>query len=256
MGSTRLPGKVLMTAAGKTMLEHQMERMMRATLANAIVIATTTDPQDDALAALAAEKGYNVFRGHPTDLLDRHYKAGLAYNADIVVKIPSDCPLIDPAIIDKVLAFYLENPGEWDFVSNLHPPTWPDGNDVEIMPIHLLRQACQEAQKNHEREHTTPWFWDNPWRWRIGNVQWESGLNYSMSHRWTLDYPEDYQFLKAVFEALYPQNPNFTLQDILQLCLEHPEIKALNNRYAGVNWYRHHLNELNTVDEQDTRTTA
>src|SRR4029453_11288010 len=123
--------------------------------------------------------------------------------ADVVAKIPSDCPLIDPRVIDRVVRFHRQNTGHYDFVSNLHPATYPDGNDVELMPAPLLALAGREAVRPHEREHTTPFFWDQPERFRIGNVRWETGHDFSMSHRLTVDYPEDHELVDAIYTALH-----------------------------------------------------
>ena len=252
-GSSRLPDQVRLPLAGQPLLVRMLERVQRARLAGQIVVATTTDADDDALVTLCETHGINVFRGSPTDLLDRHYQAALAYGADAVVKIPSDCPLIDPAVIDRVLSFYLETAGQYDFVSNLHPATYPDGHDVEVMPLGALATAWREARRPLEREHTTPFFWENPGRFRLANVAWETGLDYSMSHRFTIDYPADYEFIKAVYDALYPGNPAFGLDEILTLLKQRPDIYALNADLAGVNWYRHHLAELKTVAAEQTR---
>ena len=253
MGSSRLPGKVFLPLAGQPLLVQMVQRVQRAQLAGTVVVATTTDPTDDAIADLCAAHGLECFRGDALDLLDRHYQAARHYGADVVLKIPSDCPLIDPAVIDEVVGYYLHFADRYDFVSNLHPATFPDGNDVEVMPIEALEMAWREAQRPLEREHTTPFFWENPDRFRLGNVEWDTGLDYSMSHRWTIDYPEDYDFIKSVYDALYPRNPTFGLHDILQLLKQQPEIAQINARYAGVNWYRNHLDELNTVDSSQTR---
>jgi spore coat polysaccharide biosynthesis protein SpsF len=252
-GSTRLPNKVLRPLAGAPLLVRMVERVKLAHLAGKVVVATTADATDDPIEALCADAGLDCYRGHATDLLDRHYRAGLAHGAGAVVKIPSDCPLIDPAVIDRVIGYLLDNPARFDYVSNLHPATYPDGNDVEIMPMAALETAWREASRGFEREHTTPYFWENPDRFRCANVPWESGLDYSMSHRWTIDYEEDYQFIRAVFDALYPENPRFTLDDILALETSRPDIHTLNARYAGVNWYRNHLDELKTVSAGQTR---
>src|SRR5690606_10660564 len=122
------------------------------------------------------------------DLLERHYKAGLKFNADAIVKIPSDCPLIDPLVITKVINYYKNNTNKFDYVSNLHPPSYPDGNDVEVISMNALKEAYNNAKKIFEREHTTPYIWENPDLFRIGNIKWETGFDFSMTHRWTIDY--------------------------------------------------------------------
>jgi spore coat polysaccharide biosynthesis protein SpsF len=265
-GSSRLPGKIMMPLAGAPLLTRMVERVRAAaagattgatagaTVSTDVIVATTTEPADDPVAALCAGIDTPCFRGHPTDLLDRHYQAGRAASADVVVKIPSDCPLIDPGVIERVIGFYLARVDEYDFVSNLHPATYPDGNDVEIMPMAALETAWREATLPLQREHTTPFLWDQPARFRIGNVAWETGLDYSMSHRWTIDYQADYDFIRAVYDALYtPERPIFTLADILALLERQPAIHAINASLAGVNWYRHHRGELETVQSWQTR---
>lgn len=252
-GSTRLPGKILKRILGKTVLERQMERMLAAKTPSNVIVATTESKQDDEIVNICKSVGYDCFRGDENNLLDRHFKAAKAFNADVAVKIPSDCPLIDPQIIDKVIGYYLANSDKYDFVSNLHPPTYPDGNDVEVMPMEMLELAWRDAKKDYEFEHTTPFFWERPDRFRIGNVAWESGLNYSMSHRFTIDYAEDFDFIKRVYEELYPENPLFALDDILELLDQKPEIMGINQKYSGVNWYRNHLDELKTISSNDTR---
>jgi spore coat polysaccharide biosynthesis protein SpsF len=226
-----------------------------------VVVATTTDPADEPVREISRRAGVRSVDGHPTDLLDRHYRAALTSGlspesaADVVVKIPSDCPLIDPAAVDAVVGAHLREPLRHDFVSNLHPATWPDGNDVEVVPMPVLSAAWREARRPHEREHTTPFVWDQPHRFRVGNVRWETGLDYSMSHRFTIDYPEDYDFVRAVYDELWNrERPLFSLAAILDLLAARPDIFALNSRYAGVNWYRHHLDALATVGADQTRT--
>ncbi len=251
-GSSRLPDKVRLPLAGKTLLERMLERVLAARTPFDLVVATTTEAADDPIVQIAAAAGVRCFRGHPTDLLDRHYRAAVEAKADTVVKIPSDCPLIDPAVVDRVLAAHLASTN--DYTSNLHPATYPDGNDVEAMTMAALEAAHREAAVPLEREHTTPFLWERPERFRIGNVTWETGRDLSMSHRFTIDYPADYDFIAAVFDALYtPARPVFSLDDILALCEARPDIFAKNHRYAGVNWYRNHLGELRTVGAKDTR---
>jgi spore coat polysaccharide biosynthesis protein SpsF len=240
--STRLPGKVLMPLAKAPLLHRLLERVLAARTPSAVVVATTIDRDDDVIAAVAEQAGVGCVRGHPTDLLDRHYVAGLTFGADVVVKIPSDCPLIDPAVIDRVIGYYVAHSDCVDFVGNLHPATYPDGNDVEVIPMAVLETAWREATETHEREHTTPFIWERCDRFRIHNVAWESGLDYSSTHRWTIDYPEDYQFLAAVYETLWSESrPIFSLADVLSLLDARPDIAALNACHAGKGWYRDHL---------------
>ncbi len=252
-GSTRLPGKVMLPLAGEPLILRQLERIRRTRHEVAIVVATTRSATDNALEEVCRRAGYLVYRGDEFDLLDRHLRAAQMVSANAVVKIPSDCPLIDPAIIDKVIGTFLANRHMVDYVSNLHPATYPDGNDVEIFTTEVLERAWQCAAKGYEREHTTPWMWDGNPSVRCMNVAWDRGVDYSMTHRWTLDYPEDYMFVRAVYEALYPTTPRFGIYDILNLLDNHAEIAGLNAHLAGVNWYRNHLDELITVRPGQTR---
>src|ERR1035437_4956650 len=253
-GSSRLPDKVLLPIEGKHLFVRQIERINASELKGTVVVATTINQEDDIIESICKEENILCFRGDEHDLLDRHYKAALRYDADIAIKIPSDCPLIDPKIIDKVIRFFLDNIGAYDYVSNLHPASYPDGNDVEVMTIKSLMAAWNNATLNFEREHTTPYIWEHPEQFRIGNVSIEN--DYSMSHRWTIDYKEDYDFIKKVYEMLYPVNPLFSMEDILNLLDKHPEIAAINSKFAGVNWHRNHLDELKTIKPEQTKVIA
>ena len=247
-GSSRLPGKVLKPLAGRTLLERLIERLRAARTRFDLVVATTIDPSDDPIVALCNRIDVRTFRGNPTDLLDRHVQAARAAKADVIVKIPSDCPLIAPEVVDRVLSSWVAREGRLDYLSNLHPPSYPDGNDVEVMTVDALETAWREASKPHEREHTTPFLWDQPDRFRTGNVIWETGHDYSMTHRFTIDYPEDYRFIRAVYDALCTvSQPLFSLGEILELLEERPELLAINARHRGVSWYRHHLGDLRTL---------
>jgi len=256
MASTRLPGKVMMTIMGKSLLAHMIERLNMMRYWATVVVATSENTEDDVIENEADELDIPCYRGSENNLLDRHYKAAKRFEADVVLKIPSDCPLIDPQAIDQALEFFFAKPDKYDYVSNLHPATYPDGNDVEIMTMACLEKARKEATRPMELEHTTPYIWENENLFRIGNVVWETGLDYSMSHRFTIDYPEDFDFIKRVFEELYPTNDDFTCQDIIDLLNRKPEIYNINAMHAGVNWYRHHLNELKTIQPGQTRLAS
>ncbi|HSZ24807.1 MAG TPA: glycosyltransferase family protein [Cytophagaceae bacterium] len=253
MTSTRLPGKVMLPLMDKPLLVRMMDRVLESKNIGKAVVATTMDPEDDIIEEVCNKNKFEVFRGDRDDLLDRHYQAAKKYNADVVLKIPSDCPIIDSSIIDRVVAYFLDNDIKFDYVSNLHPASYPDGNDVEVMTMKSLEYAWKHADKKMEREHTTPYIWENPDKFKIGNISWEKGLDYSMSHRWTIDYKEDYQFIKTVFESLYPKKNKFTLEDILDLLDRKPGLSTINDKYAGVNWYRNHLDELKTINKKQTK---
>lgn len=256
VGSSRLPGKVMMPILGQSLLHRMVERLRFVKRPIKLVIATSVNAADDIIEQEAARIAIPCFRGSENNLLERHYLAAVKYNADVVLKIPSDCPLIDPQAVDHILDYFLAHRAEFDYVSNLHPATWPDGNDVEIMTIACLTRTYEEAHRLLEREHTTPYIWENPDKFRIGNVTWDTGLDYSMSHRFTIDYAADYQFIKKVYEELYPLKADFSCQDILDLLNDKPEIYNINAEYAGVNWYRNHLEELKTISADQTRTVS
>lgn len=249
ISSSRLPGKILLPLCGKPLLTRMAERVAASEYSGDIVIATSVNPEDDTVEKLCESENLKCYRGSLSDLLDRHYQIGLKYGSDAVVKIPSDCPLIDAKIIDRVLKYYIDNFDKYDYVSNLHPATYPDGNDVEVMSISALEKAWQEADKNYEREHTTPYFWENPEKFRIANVEWEKGKDFSSLHRWTIDYPEDYEFISRVYDELYTGNPGFGMNDILTLLKLKPEIYEINRKYLGKYWYENHLDQLKHIEE-------
>jgi spore coat polysaccharide biosynthesis protein SpsF len=251
-GSTRLPGKVLLPLGEKTMLERMLERLVAARSPEAVIVATTVDPADDAVARAAHAAGVECFRGHPTDLLDRHYQVGLRASADVLVKIPSDCPLIDPAVVDRVVGAHVERSGLVDYTSNLHPESYPDGSDVEAMTFDALAVAWREAIRPYEREHTTPFLWDQPGRFRLENVLWEApapdiARDVSLTHRVVVDYEDDYEVVRAVFEALWsPGRPVFSVGEIVAFLDAHPKVRARNASRRGVSWYRLHAGEFRT----------
>jgi spore coat polysaccharide biosynthesis protein SpsF len=248
LGSSRLPGKVLLPLAGAPLLQRMLERVLAAREVDEVVVATTRAPRDEPLRELGRRLGLRVVSGHESDLLDRHRDAAQASRADVIVKVPSDCPLIDPAVIDRVVASYRAVPDAVDFVTNLHPPTWPDGNDVEVMPVSVLEIAWHEARRPFEREHTTPFVWDQPERFRLLNVESDLERDLSRSHRFTIDYPEDYALIERVYAALWSvERPIFSLADILAVLDENPDWLALNARWTGHSWHLAHLGELATV---------
>jgi spore coat polysaccharide biosynthesis protein SpsF len=256
VGSTRLPGKILLPLGGRPMLERMLARVASAEQLDEVVVATTRLAADDSIRRLAAACRVACISGDPYDLCDRHLLAARATGADAVVKIPSDCPLIDPAVIDETVGFFRAHFNRYAYVSNLHPASWPDGNDVEVIRLDALEATAREAKRPFEREHTTPFIWDQPERFALGNVSWRAGQDLSSTVRLTLDYPEDYQLISAVFEALHrPESaeapgafvPPFSVEAIVAYLDQHPEVRALNAAYAGQSWIQSYASELRTL---------
>lgn len=197
MSSSRLPGKVLMPIAGRPAILFMCERVRRARSIDALCVATSVDPSDDPLAACVAEAGIAVHRGSLDDVLDRFAAAGRAHQAELAVRVTGDCPLADPELIDQVVALVAE--GGFDYASNVDPPTYPDGLDVEAMTMAALEQAAAEAKLGSEREHVTLFIRNRPERFRAGRVT--SALDLS-ALRWTVDYADDLALVRRLAEAV------------------------------------------------------
>ncbi|GFK94853.1 8-amino-3,8-dideoxy-manno-octulosonate cytidylyltransferase [Fundidesulfovibrio magnetotacticus] len=225
MTSSRLPGKVMMTSAGKTMLEHHVERLSRVAKIDEILFATTTNPQDDCIASLAQRLGIGCHRGSEEDVLARVLGAAESVGGDVIVEITGDCPLIDPSVVAQTLDLYLANP--CDYACNDNPLSYPIGMDVEVFSTRLLRVAHEEGLTPEDREHVSWFFLRNPERFRLLTLPAPPELHWP-DLRLTLDEQADYQLIDAVFRALYPANPAFSLADVLTLLRAHPELLQLN----------------------------
>lgn len=223
VSSTRLPEKVIRPLLGKPMILRQIERLKRIKQIDRLILATSTDPSDDCLAAICASEGIECFRGNLDDVLDRFYQAALPYRPDYVVRLTGDCPLTDPEIIDRLITFFLE--GGYDYSSNALEPTFPDGLDAEIFKFSCLEQAWQEATLPSQREHVSPFIYQQSDRFRVGcmkSIVDLSGL------RWTVDEPVDFELVTRIYGALYPQNSNFITSDIIKFLEQHPELCTIN----------------------------
>lgn len=225
MGSTRLPGKVLKKVGGKTLLEHMTLRARRAKTLSAMVIATTNRPEDDVIVTIAKKLGVPCFRGSERDVLDRYYRAAKRHGAKTVVRLTGDCPLMDPALIDRVVGLYLKHKNRFEYVSNIHPPTFPDGMDVEVFSFKALKRAWKEATLKSEREHVTPYIYTHPKIFRIKNV--EQG-NDTSGIRLTVDTLEDLTLMRKIYSALYKENNYFGLQDVLTFLKQNPRLSLCN----------------------------
>lgn len=224
MGSTRLPGKVLKKVLGKPLLEYQLERVKKSRLIDEIVVATTVKEQDQPIVDFCMEKGVSCYRGSEEDVLARYYEAAKEYEAEIVVRLTSDCPVIDPGVIDRVIQAFLEDE-EADYVSNTLERTFPRGMDTEVFSFQALEQAFQSARMQSEREHVTPYIWKNSDRFSIKSVFHRDDLSI---HRWTVDTPEDFELIKKMIEHLYRVQRDFSMEDMLQLLDQHPQWKEIN----------------------------
>jgi spore coat polysaccharide biosynthesis protein SpsF len=224
MGSTRLPGKVLKPLGSKPAIAHVFHQLSGAKHVTHCVLATSDDHRDDALEQWAKRAKVDCVRGNLTDVLDRYYVAAKRFHADAVVRITADCPLLDPTIVDTVVERFLK--GDCDYVSNINPPTFPDGLDNEVMTFAALERAWTEAQHPAEREHVTPYIRNHPNVFRLANVEnsAENGGDLS-AMRWTLDTQQDYDFLNRIMQKLeikYIKTPQarFTMQNVLTLLNE------------------------------------
>lgn len=224
MGSTRLPGKVMMDLLGEPVLVRDVNRLRRSTLLNEIVIATTTLPADDRIVSLCKEWGWKYFQGDENDVLDRYYRAARSCHADVIVRITSDCPMIDPQIVDQIVKAFLETPGV-DYVSNTLPPrTFPRGLDTEVMTFAALERAWKEDNDPKLREHVTPYIYRNPEKFQIRAFTSDKDLSF---HRWTLDTPDDLLFIRTVYEHF--GSDRFTWADVLEYLTRHPEVMKINS---------------------------
>jgi spore coat polysaccharide biosynthesis protein SpsF len=230
MGSTRLPGKVMLEVAGKPFIAHLLERLSYTKTLQQVAVATSTSPGDDVIASYVTSLGVPVFRGSEHDVLDRYFQAAQHFELDWIVRVTADCPLIDPALIDEWVRFGIEHPDQYDLITNRHPLTYPDGLDFDIMPINSLGYVNEHATEPHQREHTIPYFWEAGMR--VYNFEMPERLFYK--HRWTLDYLADYTLLKQIIEALYEPGEYFTTQAILDYLAAHPELQAINAQYIPI----------------------
>lgn len=223
--STRFPGKVLKPILGKPMLELMIERVKRARTLDGIVVATTDQAADDPIAALSRRVGVGCFRGSEDDVLARVLGAAKACSADVIVETTGDCPLHDPAIIDKVVADF--RIGGADFVSNTLEYTSPRGTDVRVFTTEALEEINRISSDPTDHEHVSLYFWEHPELYRLRNVRMEYPPDIA-ALRLTVDTMEDFELVSRVYEQLYPSDPEFGLSSVLELLKQRPDIAALN----------------------------
>ena len=227
IGSTRLPGKILMDIAGEPMLQRVTERALRATMLDKVVVATTDLPEDDRTVELAGNLGLDTYRGSSEDVLERYYGAAEKFGGRVIVRITSDCPLIDPKIIDLVVGGHLSSGA--DYTSSTVKRTFPRGWDVEAFNIDAFKRARLGAKEYHQREHVTPYFREHPEEFKVQSVEAEGKLR-RPDLRLCVDEADDLKLVRAVYDELGADG-NFTGEDIIDLFERRPELAKIN---AGV----------------------
>jgi len=225
MGATRFPDKVISNIYGKPMIIRVLERLMFSKLIDTVVVATSISNKDDIIEKVCKENHYSVFRGSEDDVLDRYFQTAEAYEADIIVRVTGDCPLIDPNISDKVIQYYIKS--NFDYVSNTLHPTYPDGLDTQVFSYRVLGKANKEAKLPIEREHVIPYIKNHPEIFSLGEVRHRRDLSYM---RWTVDYEKDLEFVRQVYANLmHISGKLFTMGDVLRLLKQKPELARINS---------------------------
>ena len=230
MGSTRLPGKVMMDLCGSPIIEHVVQRLSKSNLIDKIIIATSFDSNNQPIIDFCKENDIDYFVGSEDDVLDRYYQAAIDKHIgedDIIIRITSDCPLIDPFVVDKVIKEHLSKDN--DYTTNVLDCTYPDGLDCEVFNFSVLKDTWINANLSSQREHVTLYIRDNPDKFKLGNVKNDVDLS---DLRWTLDEKEDLIFITEVYKNLYDKDSFFTMEDIVDLLNEKPELLKINSKFT------------------------
>lgn len=229
MTSTRLPGKIMRPVLGKPLLELLVERIKRAKGVDEVVIATTTNADDDQVEGLTQRLGIGCFRGSEHDVLDRVLRAAHAFDAGLIVEITGDCPLIDSRVIDKLLEVYHAN--DYDYVANVLKRTYPRGLDTQVFATSVLDEVARLTDDPVDHEHVSLYIYEHPERFKLHNV--ESGLPEEYwDLRLTVDTPDDFELIRRIYEELYPSNPAFAIEDIVELFHRQPELRSINEHIS------------------------
>lgn len=238
ISSTRLPGKVLKKIKDKTILEHVVDRVKAAKSIDNIVVATTTNKEDLKIVNICSESGISIFCGSEDDVLDRYYQTARLFKAEHIVRITSDCPLIDPQVIEEVIELYFKEKA--DYATNTMPETFPDGLDTEVFSFNTLKIAWENAKLFSEREHVTPYIRKNPNIFKLVNLKCNFSLN---NKRWTIDEPIDLKFIKIIYKNLYSEDSLFGMRKILDFLKKNPKIEKINKNIIRNEGYSKSLKE-------------
>jgi spore coat polysaccharide biosynthesis protein SpsF len=223
MGSTRLPGKVLRDLGGKTVLARVVNRTRSAALVDEVVVATTGQPADVAIVKECERLAVACFRGDEADVLDRYYRAAKEFSADAVVRITSDCPLIDPELIDATIRAFLDQ--KTDYATNALVVTYPRGLDVEVFTAEALARTWGDAKEAYQRTHVTPYMYENPQLFRIASLTAEKDYG---KYRWTVDTEEDMEVIREIYRH-FPDGDGIRWREVVSLMENHPELAELNS---------------------------
>ena len=239
--STRLPNKVLALINDNPLIWYIIERLKSCETIEQIILATSNREEDKKLIEIANDCKILSFVGDENDVLSRFYQAALKFNADPIIRITGDCPLVDPYLLDKMLGFYLEN--GYDFVSNTIIPTYPDGLDIEIFSFKSLRKTFNEAKLKSEKEHVTPYIWKNPGIFQLYNYRNKEELS---NYRWTVDEQLDLELIRQIYSNFKPKII-FSFQDVIEMGKLNPQIFKINEK---INRNEGYLKSIKEDDEK------
>ncbi len=231
LGSTRLPKKVLAPVGTKPMLWHLVRRLRASEQLNEVIVATADTPENRPIVDICEAEGIPCYAGSEADLVDRFYQSGLAYGADALVRITGDCPLVDPDVVDRMVSHYLAQPEEIDFLANNRPPSYPHGLDVELFSMAALKRQHDEISDPFKREWFTLNFTDSSMNFKVQNLAYDQDLS---SLRWTVDYPEDLEFVRQIYAGIDRPDRVFRMIDTLNLLARRPDLEGLNAHHIQV----------------------
>lgn len=223
MASSRLPGKVMLPIENHSVLGHVILRLKTVPLVDEIVIATTLNPEDNVIVEESRKYNVSVHRGSVEHVLSRYYEAAIKSSADVVVRVTSDCPLIDPVVTNNIIKFFLHS--DTDYVSNKINETFPRGLDTEVFKMASLKYAYENAYNDIHREHVTPYIYLHPNKFELLNYNCIEDYSY---YRWTLDTHEDYLLIKEIYSHLYKPEQIFSWLEAIELMNKNPQLKKIN----------------------------
>jgi len=238
LDSSRLPGKVMKKIMGRPILSYIIDRLKESKLINKIIVASTDKKIDKPIIALAKRYKVSYFAGDEKDVLERYYQAAKKFKIDPIVRVTGDCPVIDPKVIDRLISYYFVK--KYDYVTL--PKNYPEGIDVEVFSFKVLENAFREAKKPSEREHVTPYIWNNPKIFKLGRIKSDFKEDFSYLH-WSVDEKRDLKFIRRIYKKLYRKGKIFYMQDILDLLKKQPYLKKINAGLTGYEGYQKSLRE-------------